>query len=249
VQIDRRFADYAFTGGFYFICQAVLLWALGYWPGFINQLQELVSSAPAATSVIGSLITGLAGVLGLIAVFVCGLLLDLAATFLQPFEMVVFRRHLSRNSHWLVDLIENNKHYCGSDYEALTRKRPPKPFSGSYQRLWGFFTSYITVQSSGASLTIMMDHYSLWRTGRSIAIAIYIVMFQFSFLAMKTMWFNPTDFKMFVNIAYEISIFVGFAIIWCFTLGTYSRLCFTLFSLLYVTFDKQQAQAAPEANS
>ena len=35
MQIERRFADYGLTGGFFLICQLGLLWALGYWPSII----------------------------------------------------------------------------------------------------------------------------------------------------------------------------------------------------------------------
>jgi hypothetical protein len=63
MQIDRRFADYGLTGGFFLICQLGLLWALGYWPSIDpKQLRALLPSEIPAP-----IITGFAGALAVIA--------------------------------------------------------------------------------------------------------------------------------------------------------------------------------------
>jgi hypothetical protein len=95
-----------------------------------------------------------------------------------------------------------------------------------YERLLSFFTSYIMSQSGSAQLTLMADQYSLWRTARAIATALYL-------LTLEAI-LNFEGF--FVPIAVLIlSVGVTTLII----SGTYSRLCFTLFSLMYVACDKQ----------
>src|SRR5258708_39909840 len=109
MQIGRRFADYGLTGGFFLICQLGLLWALGYWPRFLNELQSL--RLPSDTSLLAPIITGFAGALALIAVFVIGLLLDLLASLFRSVEMRIFARHLDLNSDWITAFIEAPKAY------------------------------------------------------------------------------------------------------------------------------------------
>src|SRR5712691_8257560 len=104
MQIDRRFADYGLTGGLFLVCQLSLLWALGYWPTVLNELQAL--RLPPDNSLLAPIITGFAGALAVIAVFVTGLILDLLASFFRNIEMKVFATHLGYNRDWLNDLIE-----------------------------------------------------------------------------------------------------------------------------------------------
>ena len=88
MQIDRRFADYALTGGFFLICHLGMLWALGYWPETIpNEIKVWLSPQ---TSLAGPIITGFAGALAVIAVFVVGLILDLFASLFRSEEMKIF---------------------------------------------------------------------------------------------------------------------------------------------------------------
>jgi len=68
-QIDRRFADYGFTGGFFLLCQLLVLWALGAWSSIFVDLHMLSAIMPADSTVTGPLVTGFAGALALIAVF------------------------------------------------------------------------------------------------------------------------------------------------------------------------------------
>jgi hypothetical protein len=101
MQFDRRFADYGLTGGFFLICQLGLLWALGHGKTIFDMLHK--GALPQEISWAGPIITGFAGALGIIAVFVVGLLLDLLASLFRSLEMRVFARHLSRNSNWLIN--------------------------------------------------------------------------------------------------------------------------------------------------
>lgn len=119
MQIDRRFSDYGLTGGFFLIGQLGLLWALGYSPTTLTGLQPL--QLPFETSLPAPIITGFAGALAVIAVFVTGLVLDLFASLFRQTEMRIFARHLDRNSGWITAFIEAHKAYCGADYEAFQR--------------------------------------------------------------------------------------------------------------------------------
>jgi hypothetical protein len=279
MQIDRRFADYGLTGGFFLICQLGLLWALGYWPRILGELQAL--QLPPDKSLLAPIITGFAGAFAVIAVFVAGLILDLLASLFRTIEMRVFSRHLDRNSDWINTLIEAHKTYCGSDCETFQRAMHelPSPWklgidtgaftlwkresrrryltalkvnfglgiAREYERLSSFFTSYIMVQAgSSAHLTLMADQYSLWRTARAIATAIYVFIFELFLLPSVSFFLLGKDlfaaFPENLVVAYFVvfvPLFIGVGLIFYIIHGTYSRLCFTLFSLVYVAYDKQ----------
>ena len=128
MQIDRRYADYGLTGGFFLICQLGLLWALGYWPRVTPaQLKALL---PSETPLLAPIITGFAGALAVIAVFVVGLILDLLASLWRGMEMKIFARHLDHNSEWMTAFIEAHKAYCGYDYETFQRAFHDPPSRG-----------------------------------------------------------------------------------------------------------------------
>jgi hypothetical protein len=278
MQIDRRYADYGLTGGFFLICQLGLLWALGYWPRVTPaQLKALL---PSETPLLAPIITGFAGALAVIAVFVVGLILDLLASLWRGMEMKIFARHLDHNSEWMTAFIEAHKAYCGYDYETFQRAFHDPPSRGKraaamftlgkresrlrleaglkvewglgiasqYERLLSFFTSYIIGQSGSAQLTLMADQYSLWRTARAIATALYLLILELileaSYLLIFIFVLPIEGFS--VPIAGSKVYFfalcltiLGVGVTTLIIRGTYSRLCFTLFSLGYVACDKQ----------
>jgi hypothetical protein len=276
MQFDRRFADYGLTGGFFLICQLVVLWAFGYGPMILDKLRALRLPLLTEPSLIGPIITGFAGALGIIAVFVVGLLLDLLASLFRSMEMRVFARHLGRNSDWLINVVETHKAYCGTDYETIQRAFREQPIARQllagldvfmfwkrekreryvaavklgwawglvhpYERLWSFFTSYIVVLSGSAQLTLLADQYSLWRTARAIATALQLISAETSLLffwvAVSSLVTSPSGLVQPYFLVAVVSL-AAMSLSMYITLGTYSRLCFTLFSLVYVTYDKQ----------
>jgi hypothetical protein len=90
----------------------------------INGIKALHLPALPEGSYVGPIITGFAGALGTIAVFVVGLLLDLLASSFRSIEMREFARHLKYHAHWLIKLVEAHKEYCGTDYESIQRVPP-----------------------------------------------------------------------------------------------------------------------------
>jgi hypothetical protein len=264
MQIDRRYADYGLTGGFFLICHLALLWALGYWPTInTDAIKDLF---PKDAPFVAPIITGFAGALAVIAVFVVGLILDLSASIFRGEEMKIFARHLDHNSEWLTAFIEAHKAYCRPDYETFRRviRELPTPRAGlmriftskfwkpeewrrivevakvnwglgiapEYERLLSFFTSYVMGQSGPAQLTLMADQYSLWRTARAIAIALWLLAIEAIFVS------NILGLLASAVIIILISwTILGFTVL--IIRGPYSRLCFTLFSLLYMVCEKQ----------
>jgi len=275
MQIGSRFTEYGLTGGFFWICQLILLLYSGRTQLLLSNLSTVQLQIPTEISQIGSTaITSLVGALAIITVFVAGLLLDLVAVYFRPMEMSFFGRHIIRNREWLARLVAAHKGYCESDYEAFEQRygnsslakdmlagfdifflwnrerrqryvETLKRNSGwglarPYERLWSFLASYVVVQSGSSQLSLMVDQYYLWRAGRAVSAALLIVFFEVQFLIVATEFFQST------TRAPEISIFVttifplGISLLaMAITLGTYSRLCFTLFALVYVTQDKR----------
>ncbi|WP_339038460.1 hypothetical protein WHZ78_11075 [Bradyrhizobium symbiodeficiens] len=287
MQIDRRYADYALTGGFFLICQLSMIWALDYWPKIdlntIKQLFPLPLETPLATTIV----TGFAAALAVIAVFVVGLILDLLASLFRSNEMSIFARHLDLNSSWMTAFVEAHRAYCESDYQSFRRvfKRTPSFKEGlvamaalytfwrsesrrrvtaamknsigfewrivpEYERLFSFFTTYVMGQSGSAQVTLIGDQYSLWRTARAIATAMYILAYEVVLLLLagivKALWkfVGLASFEGLGTIAVNylyllclLGISVGITI--PIVRGTYSRFCFTLFSLLYEACAKQ----------
>ena len=106
MQISSRFTEYGLTGGFFWICQLILIWSYG-------KTQTILSSLPTVhlgPDQLGSTaITSLVTAVAIIAVFVTGLLLDLLAVYFRRLEMGVFWKHMVRNRDWLSRLITEHK--------------------------------------------------------------------------------------------------------------------------------------------
>jgi len=128
-----------------------------------------------------------------------------------------------------------------------------------YERLLSFFTSSVMGHAEPAQLTQMADQYSLWRTARAIATALYLLSWQIMLLLTGTIFkailslFN-FDLLFFGRLTLHLQAFVTITINYLLLLslaaisagittfivrGTYSRLCFTLFTLLYLVCGKQ----------
>ena len=194
MQIGSRFTEYGLSGGFFWICQFILFWYSGQTQTLLSNLSNKRLNIPTDTPIA---FTSMVSALAIIAVFVTGLLLDLIAVYFRPMEMRVFRRHLVRNRDWMGRLIADHKGYCEADYEQFERlpKVMPNPFeiilfwnrerrqqawevwrlARPYERLWSFFASYVVVQSGSSQLSLMVDEYHLWRTGRAVSAALLIL--------------------------------------------------------------------------
>jgi hypothetical protein len=221
MQIGSRFTEYGLTGGFFWICQLILLWYSGQTQALLSNLSTVQLQVPNGISQIGmsqigsTAITSLVGALAIITVFLAGLLLDLLAEyFFRSTEMrVVFHRHLVRNRDWLGRLIADHKGYCEPDYEQVERRfgesslvkdmlagldiflfwnrdRRQRYFAAvkrgwgwglarPYERLWSFLASYVIILSGSSELSLMVDQYYLWRTGRAVSMVLVIVHFNF----------------------------------------------------------------------
>jgi hypothetical protein len=268
MQIGSRFTEYGLTGGFFWICQLFFLTYSGQAKTLLSYLSTVqLQYIPDRIWQIGS---PAISALAIIAVFVAGLLLDLLAVFFRRFEMIVFREHLGCNRDWLGRLIADHKSYCEADYEEFDRlyretpvakagflsrfrfwnreqrqrnaadaKLGSKKMIGSYERLWSFFTSYVLVESGSSQLSLMVDQYYLWRTGRAVSSSLMIVFFEIPLLLP---WFEHGKLSLLQSQLRLVLLFVLTFTSVMVTKALYSRLCFTLFALVYVTQDKRSME-------
>jgi hypothetical protein len=273
MQIGSRFTEYGLTGGFFWICQLFFLVFSGQARTFLSHMSALQPpEMDERIWQIGSTaISSLVAALAIIAVFIAGLVLDLAAVYFRRNEMVVFQQHLARNRDWLGQLIANHKSYCKADYEEFERRfnetspatnvQPRlgislfwnrerrqqyvaalKRRSGvarAYERLWSFFASYVLVESGSSQLSLMVDQYYLWRAGRAVSISLVILMAEISLFSIVSNWYRHETswYPALVNYAAVVLVLL-------ITRETYSRLCYTLFALVYVTQDKRNVELA-----
>jgi hypothetical protein len=124
-----RLTDYALVGGFFWILQLGLAAVIGstrmgsthWFQSATAALRDLLQAAPSP-------LVALLSALGLIAIFVTGLVLDLLGAFyLRVFEVGVFLYHLDRNEHWLGLLADQNKDYVQGDIATLHNALAPLP--------------------------------------------------------------------------------------------------------------------------
>jgi len=130
------------------------------------------------------------------------------------------------------------------------------PWKGAraYERLWSFFASYVLVESGSSQLSLMTDQYYFWRTGRAISTSLAILMFEVFLFTFAHSLFSSTDTHTPISPGSFIMSLFPSIITWAvlsvaimITLGTYSRFCFTLFSLVYVTQAKRTVELAKSA--
>ncbi|HEX9273342.1 MAG TPA: hypothetical protein VGA01_14135 [Candidatus Binatia bacterium] len=135
------------------------------------------------------------------------------------------------------------------------RREARKAWKGArpYERLWSFFASYVLVESGSSQLSLMVDQYYLWRTGRAVSMSLVIVFFEVQYLAdwlavirantssppvqfppPGQHWYSAMPRTFFLLALITLAIMI--------TKKIYSRLCFTLFALVYVTQDKRNVE-------
>ncbi len=241
MNISPRFAEFGMTGAFFLISQLGVIVFLSshgeftilsqHWATVIDTFHSNLPEALRKSS--DSLVT----VIGVICIFITGLILDLIGSYFAFLEIIIFSRHIQRNQVWLNVLTYQVPGNVLNDYREY-RDRFGSGFIVSLPRLWdrvclsreyrnlqAFLFSYVQVFSSVSS--VLDDNMHLWRTSRAISTTMLI-------LAAEVIWVDALNDRF--QFLYFLLIFGVSALI---TLRSYSRLCFTLFSLASVTQEKQ----------
>jgi hypothetical protein len=91
----------------------------------------------------------------------------------------------------------------------------------------------------------MVDQYYLWRTGRAVSMSLVIVFFEFLFFKgwlPRTPTVGEIAHPWYYAISGSLFLFPLGTLSFMITKQIYSRLCFTLFALVYVTQDKRNLE-------
>jgi hypothetical protein len=240
MNISPRFTEFGMTGAFFLLsqlCIVVLLGSSTELTGFLHTWARVLDAYEGSLpdmlkKSVGSLVT----VVGLISIFIAGLILDLIGSYFALLEMILFNRHLKHNQIWLNELSEQCQENVREDYRTLrdffdtSFIVSPRKFwerihmSRQYKNIQAFLFSYVQVFSSMSEM--LADNMHMWRTSRAISTTLLI-------LAIEVFFFSGQSGQ----------VLMAFGVLFCFsaliTLRSYSRLCFNLFSLACVTQEKR----------
>jgi hypothetical protein len=241
MNISPRFTEFGMTGAFFLISQLAVLVFLSpsadstsfnhHWSAVLDAFQGSLPKVLQESS--DSLVT----VIGVICIFITGLILDLIGSYFAFLEIIIFSRHIQRNRVWFDVLAAQFPERIQNEYLDF-RDRFGEGFvvtlpklweriwlSPAYKNLQSFLFSYVQVFSSVSQM--LDDNMHLWRTSRAISTTLLI-------LAVEVFLFTTSSDR--IQLLYFLLFFGVSALI---TLRSYSRLCFTLFSLACVTHEKQ----------
>jgi len=243
MNISPRFTEFGMTGAFFWISQ-IIFFGLAYNQGLVDLIPQWVMVWDGYQAMLPNVLQESAGslltVFGVIGIFITGLMLDLMGSYFALSELTIFNRHLERNQSWLNDLTDQCPENIKHDYRTL-RDLFDTDFIVSPKKVWErigmadeckhiqtFLFSFIHVFSSMSEM--LVDNMHLWRTSRAISTTLLI-------LAIEVIYLNFSgDLSDWKYIAANLALFGLSAFI---TLRSYSRLCFTLFSLACTTQEKQ----------
>lgn len=248
MNISPRFTEFGMTGAFFLLSQlCVIIFVLD--PALVAQ--AAVQNWARALDVYQDSLPGLLkdttkslfAVVGVISIFVTGLILDLIGSYFAFLEMILFNRHLRRNRGWLNDMAAHCQETVRKDYQRL-RDEFGTDFLVGPRQLWQRFqmnSAYKNIQAYlfahiqvFASMSeTLVDNMHLWRTSRAVSTTLLI-------LSIEVFLFGEQSHRAWL--VFAVLFFLSALI----TLRSYSRLCFSLFSMACVTQQKiAGAKAAP----
>jgi hypothetical protein len=117
---------------------------------------------------------------------------------------------------------------------------------GAYDRLWSFFISYVIIQSGSSQLSVLTDLISQWRVGRALSTAMFF--FTLEMYVGIIIWpiALPTS-SLLIRVSILPLVFTLFVTLNPLVIvSLYSRVCHTLFSLAYVTKQKESSLSAKD---
>jgi hypothetical protein len=119
--ISERFSEYGITGAFFWVIQLIIILIISehplvIWSTWMSQIDPFFSAIPDVLKVS---IAGVLAVLGTMAIFVAGLLLDLMGSYYTGPEMFIFRHQVEKNREWLSSFVNKNRGFIGKDYDEF----------------------------------------------------------------------------------------------------------------------------------
>ncbi len=187
------------------------VWLLIGGTGWADYLHKFIATLNVVPAPALSPFVALLGVLGLIAVFTTGLLLDLlGSSYFRMVKMRVFVREAREHIHWFQGVADLYKAYIQEDWSLLLNIPPYKGALGrlmdalslwnkrgredfllyvrriakvrrAYTRMQSFLLSYVLLTSGVEKLELLSTQMSLWNSGRAIATVLFISAIEVSF--------------------------------------------------------------------
>jgi len=119
VKISDRLADYVVIGGFFWITQCAVFFALGfrYLAAKPGNFQALIATVPDKAI---APLAALLGAIGLVAVLTTGVFIDLlSSSFSRSVEAAVFQKHAKKNASWMQQFTSRYESYIQEDWSAV----------------------------------------------------------------------------------------------------------------------------------
>ncbi|MCF6283420.1 MAG: hypothetical protein L3J28_14665 [Candidatus Polarisedimenticolaceae bacterium] len=252
-----RFGEYTLSGSVFWllICSFATLLilfnegtvnlsgAIAHWKEWFNPLLvEIQGDA-------GGAVKAVLAVICLVLLFFTGMLLDLLSQYYFAFyETNTIRLWILKEHHiWMDDLMAKHPKFIQQDYKLfleveLREKCPPSQWCEQfnlwrkqryrYNKLRSFMISYIMVNANSSAHDELKNQLNLWRTSRAISMSI-LLFSTLLFIVNVAERSHPLIFSAFIIIPYGL-----YACSKAISKGMFSRMCLSLFSLMYTT-DKQ----------
>jgi hypothetical protein len=176
--ISDKYSEYGVTGAFFWVTQLFVILVISekpleIWRAWMMIIEPFFEVIPATLKVS---IAGVLAALGIMAIFVAGLLLDLLGSYYIIPETFIFRHQIEKNRDWLSHFVEENSSFIKEDFDYFLthpenfwkfekyrfgifpgtsprsylpfqkRVLPPKDYQ-EYQNLYRFAESYNRLQS------------------------------------------------------------------------------------------------------
>ena len=254
----EKFADYGLTGTFFLVTQAAVLLTLypgaegtssGWWNMVAGCTTAMQKAVGELVDLSGTPLPQLLTVLGVAAVFFCGLLRDLLGHWLVVFELRVFRRHLRHHRNWVRTMVRGSRGRVTEDVERFLSEDAGNLFRlwrhyqamfrslGTYLRLWFLLVAYVASFCPSPDPEALADNLRLWHVTRSVSTTLVVVAFElwvscFPFTAGFEIWAPRLGFAF---AAFGLAISLDYA--------AYNRLCACMFSFGLTTFENRREQA------
>lgn len=257
----EKFADYGLTGTFFLVTQVGFILcqlsgttpgASGGWGALVEWTAGLHHALGDLASLAGTPLTQILTVLGVAAVFFCGLLLDLLGHWLVVFEVRVFRKHLRHNRRWVRAVARLSHGRADKDVERFLsgddghifrlwrRYRSLFLSLGTYLRLWFVLIAYIATFCPSREPEELADNLRLWHVTRSVSTTLVVLSFE--------LWvscFPVTDWGSWL-LCFALAT-ATFLLAVSLDYAAFNRLCACLFSFGLTTYESRRELARPAA--
>jgi hypothetical protein len=235
VTLSSRLGDYGITGTFFLVSQVIAFMVVDpvafehRTEAILDFLQQLVSTAPALSAPLASLLA----VLAFILVFFVGLVIDLLPFYAQSLEVVTFRKRIETHRHWLGALFERHRVFLEPDVRRFIDEYKPAPaiedrgrswlVIANYERIFNFLLVLALEYAKASTAQVVRDRMSLWRTSRAIATVLIL-------LAVEAIICGFSSFRWVIMETYVICALLSLIIVH----KSFHLVCESIFPVLYL---------------